>query len=165
MSEKEAIAPYYDEDKHMSEKIRVNITVDKAVWDMLGTKISCSKSQFVENCAREYLYGKDSNKDKLLKEIEELEQQICIRRAKLDNLEAEEKIERKEQEIKKETNTALNTALEAMFRFQNRFHHVGRDKIREIAQRCGVPEKDLTAACREEEMIIENFQDDKSHRY
>lgn len=105
-------------------KIKVTISVDQAVWDMLGTKISCSKSEFVENCIRDYVYGKN-----------------------------------------KENNENLNRALETMFRFQDRFNHVGKDKIREVAARCGVTEKDLVAACREDEVLIENFQDDKSHRY
>ncbi len=56
----------------MAKKIRITLTFDKTIWHLLGLKVQGSRSQLLEDLAREYIFAQ-SNLDKLRDEISQEE--------------------------------------------------------------------------------------------
>lgn len=56
----------------MAKKIRITLTFDKTIWHLLGLKVQGSRSQLLEDLAREYIFAQ-SDLDKLRDEISQEE--------------------------------------------------------------------------------------------
>ena len=63
----------------MAKKIRITLTFDENIWYLLGLKVQGSRSQFLENLAREYIFV-ETDLDKLRDEIAQEEVELNAKR-------------------------------------------------------------------------------------
>ena len=119
----------------MRNKIRATISIDKEIWDLLKLKLPCSRSQFFEDKAREYIFTNPSL-DKLREEISQMEMDLRSKKAYL-----------KEQQELQEANdnniNLINKALATVRKIHlNQKELIGLNQIYNVARMNGLtPEK------------------------
>ena len=119
----------------MSKKTRTTISIDKEIWDLLKLKLPCSRSQFFENKAREYIFTSAS--------IEELRKEISQMQVELNSKKAYLKEQEKLQKVNDNNINLINNALVTVRKIHsNQKEIIGLNQIYNVARINGLsPEK------------------------
>ncbi len=119
----------------MRNKIRATISIDKEIWDLLKLKLPCSRSQFFEDKAREYIFTNPSL-DKLREEISQMEMDLRSKKAYL-------KEQQELQEANDKNINLINKALATVRKIHsNQKELIGLNQIYNVARMNGLtPEK------------------------
>lgn len=110
----------------MTNKKKVNITIDEDIWELAKTKLPTSRSQFIENQIRLALQN-ESDEAKLIKEISQLQDEINVKQARLCQL--------REQKRQQNTNTKDNIKIkEILTRFHKARGFVAENQLRQLSK-------------------------------
>lgn len=132
-------------------KKTVCITVDKEIWEEAGSKLD-SRSDFCENQMRLFLELNNDAEDELLQQIQEKRDEINVLEDKLCAY-------RKERLSRAQDSLILDEPMVSINRIHSRLGDVGKNQIKMIAKRNGVPFDLLLEHCRVSGLNIVNFRE------
>lgn len=111
----------------MAKKIRITLTFDEDIWYLLGLKVQGSRSQFLENLAREYIFT-SSDLDELREEIAQEELELT---AKKNYLKEQDRIQKLNDENMDLINKAMATIKKII---SNQSNVIGLNQIDGVAR-------------------------------
>ena len=130
----------------MRNKIRATISIDKEIWDLLKLKLPCSRSQFFEDKAREYIFTNPSL-DKLREEISQMEMDLRSKKAYL-------KEQQELQEANDKNINLINKALATVRKIHsNQKELIGLNQIYNVARMNGLTPDKLEKEVRKNKFI------------
>ena len=130
-------------------KKTVCITVDEEIWEEAGCKLG-SRSDFCENQMRLFLELNNDAEDELLQQIQEKRDEINVLEDKLCAY-------RKERLSEVQDSLILDQPMVSINRLHDNMGQVGKNQIKMIAKRNGVPFDLLLEHCRVSGLNIVNF--------
>lgn len=130
-------------------KKSVCITIDEEVWESAGVKLE-SRSDFCENQLRLFLELNNDEEDELLQQIQDKRDEINVLEDKLCAY-------RKERLNKAQDSFVLDDGMVSINRIHGKLGYVGKNQIKMIAKRNGVPFDLLLEHCRVSGLNIVNF--------
>ena len=133
----------------MAKKIRITLTFDENIWYLLGLKVQGSRSQFLENLAREYIFV-ETDLDKLRDEIAQEEVELNAKRKYL-------KEQVRIQEINDKNIDLINKAMATIKKIlSNQKNIIGLNQIHGVANINGLTPGILEKEVRKiEDVVIE----------
>ena len=131
-------------------KIRVNLTIDENIWFGLRLKCNGSRSQLIEDLAREYLFS-TNDIDELRDEIANEEMELKAKKKQLKYLVELQELNDMDLKLNQK---ALTTVMKVL---KNQGNLIGENQIQDIAKINGLTPKKLIKEVRK----MENIQIDK----
>ena len=133
----------------MANKVNATITVDKNVWNLAKSKLSCSRSEFIEKQLKMAL-DIDDPESELLEKIKSRQNEINVLKDKLCNLRRIKKLESKDHKF-------LNKALTSLKRLHDKLGMIGLNQIDNIARFNKVSANELETLCKNNGFNIVNY--------
>ena len=130
-------------------KKSVSITVDSEVWDEAGERL-VSRSEFCENQLKFFLDLDTDAEDEILRQIQEKRDEINVLEDRLC-------AHRKERLTNAQNNYVFDDAMVSINRINERLGKVGKNQIKRMAKKNGVPFDLLLEHCRVSDLNIVNF--------
>ena len=133
----------------MAKKIRITLTFDENIWYLLGLKVQGSRSQFLENLAREYIFAQ-TDLDKLRDEIAQEQVELNAKKKYL-------KEQMKIQEINDRNMDLIDKAMNTIKKIlSNQGNVIGLNQIHGVARINGLTPSILEKETRKiKDIIIE----------
>ena len=133
----------------MAKKIRITLTFDETIWYLLGLKVQGSRSQFLEDLAREYIFT-NADLNQLRDEISKQEMELNAKKKYLkEQVRIQEMNDRNLELIEK----AMTTIKKILY---NQGNVIGMNQIHGVARINGLTPSILEKEVRKiDDVIIE----------